>query len=207
MGLLEEQVDEDHNGERAKLEDTRGIVYKLLEHRLKIPNVREIRIEFQRLHRFGKPKNGTSRPIIARFLRYGDKELVMNQAGKHLKETDFYVYEDIPKLLYDLRKGQMRKLQKAREKGFNAYFSKAQPDKLYVNGKQYVLPNSRFHQIFPLNKSSSREPQWRKIVYILHVDKLASVLLTSLGPAFQAFSSGGLCNSNLNKLPAFDSRL
>ena len=70
----------------------------------------------------------------------------------------------------------------------------------------YVLPNSRFHQIVPLNKNFSRKPQWRRIVYILHVDKLASVLLTSLGPAFPAFSSGGLCNSNLNKLPAFDSR-
>ena len=138
VGLLEEQVDEDHNGARAKLEDTRGIVYKFLEHRLKIPNARE-RIEFQRLHRFGKPKNGTSRPITARFLRYGDKELVMDQARKHLKDTDFHVYEDIPKLLYDSRKGQMKKLQKAREKGFTAYFSKAQPDKLYVNGK-YIAP-------------------------------------------------------------------
>jgi len=27
VGLLEEQVDEDHNGERAKLEDTRGIIF------------------------------------------------------------------------------------------------------------------------------------------------------------------------------------
>ena len=50
---------------------------------------------------------------------------------------------------------------------------------------KYVLPNSRFHQIVPLNNSSSRKPQWRK-----------SVLLTSLSPAFQAGS---------NKLPAFDS--
>ena len=48
-------------------------------------------------------------------------------------------YDDIPKLLYDSRKGQMKKLQKAREKGFTAYFSKAQPDKLYVNGK-YIAP-------------------------------------------------------------------
>ncbi|XP_068675386.1 myosin heavy chain, muscle-like [Montipora foliosa] len=83
VGLLQEQVDningsdEDYNDARAKLEDTRAIIYKFLEHRLKIPNARE-RIEFQRLHRLGKPKNGTSRPIIARFLRYGDKELVMD---------------------------------------------------------------------------------------------------------------------------------
>ena len=45
---------------------------------------------------------------------YGDKELVMDQAQKHLKGTEFHVYDDIPKLLYDSRKGQMKKLQKAR---------------------------------------------------------------------------------------------
>ena len=140
VGLLEEQVDnmnggdEDDNSTQAKIEDTRGIIYKFLEHQLKIPNARQ-KIKFQRLHRLGKPKNGSSRPIIARFLRYGDKELVMDQARKHLKDAEFHVYDDIPKLLYDSRKGQMKKLQKAREKNFTAYFSKAQPDKLYVNGK------------------------------------------------------------------------
>ena len=70
VGLLEEQVDnmnggdEDPNGAQAQIENTRGIIYKFLEHQLKIPNVRE-RIEFQRLHRLRKPKNGSSHPIIA----------------------------------------------------------------------------------------------------------------------------------------------
>ena len=54
---------------------------------------------------------------------YGDKELVMDQARKHLKDTEFHVYDDIPKLLYDSRKGQMKKSQKARGKGFTAYFT------------------------------------------------------------------------------------
>ena len=94
---------------------------------------------WQRIHVdfAGKPKNGSSRPIIARFLRYGDKELVMDQARKHLQDTEFHVYDDIPKLLYDSRKGQMKKLQTAREKCFTSYFSKAQPN--YVNGK-YIAP-------------------------------------------------------------------
>ena len=61
VGLLEEQVDnmnggdEDPNSAQAQIEDTRGIIYKFLEHQLKIPNVRET-IEFQRLHRLRKPK-------------------------------------------------------------------------------------------------------------------------------------------------------
>ena len=33
----------------------------------------------------------------------------------------------------------MKKFQKVREKGFTSYFNKAQPDKLYVNGK-YIGP-------------------------------------------------------------------
>ena len=60
---------------------------------------------------------------------------MVDQARKHLKDTEFHVYDDIPKLLYDSKKAQMKKLQKAREKGFITYFSKAQPDKLYVVGK------------------------------------------------------------------------
>ena len=122
----------------AQIEDTRGIIYKSLEHQLKIPNARE-RIEFQRVHRLGKPKSGSSCPIIACFLCYADKELVMDQAWKHLKDTEFHVYDDIPNLLYNSRKGQMKKLQKAREKGFTTYFSKAQPNKLFANGK-YIAP-------------------------------------------------------------------
>ena len=54
---------------------------------------------------------------------YGHKELVMDQARKHLKDTEFHVYDDIPKLLYDSKNGQMKKLQKAKGKGFTDYFT------------------------------------------------------------------------------------
>ena len=74
VGQPEEQVDnmnggdEDHNGAQAQKEDTRWISYKFLKHQQKIPNTREgIIIEFQRLHRLGKPKSGSSHPIIALF--------------------------------------------------------------------------------------------------------------------------------------------
>ena len=64
---------------------------------------------------------------------------MVDQARKHMKDTEFHVYDDIAKLPYDSRKGEMKKFQTAREEGFTAYFSKAQPDKLYVNGK-YIAP-------------------------------------------------------------------
>ena len=113
---------------QARTENTIEIVYNFLEDKLKITNARE-KIEFQRIHRLGKPKSGSPRPIIARFLRYREKQLVMDQDRKHT-DTDLYVYDDIPKMVYDSRKGQRKKLQQAREKGLTANFSKAQPDKL-----------------------------------------------------------------------------
>ena len=38
---------------------------------------------FKGFVRLGKPKSESWRPIIARFLRYGDKEQVTDQARKH----------------------------------------------------------------------------------------------------------------------------
>ena len=85
-------------------EDTRAsLLFKFLENKFRIENPRG-RIEFQRVHRLGKPNNSSDkpRPIIARFLRYSDKEMVMDQARKELKrqeENTFSVFDDIPKEL------------------------------------------------------------------------------------------------------------
>ena len=123
-------------------EDTRDLVFKFLGNKLRIENPRG-RIEFQRVHRLGKPNNSSDkpRPIIARFLRYSDKEMVMDQARKELKRQEdkqFSVFNDIPKKLYEIRKSQMKKFKEARGKGCTVYFSKTQPDKFFVNGK--VIP-------------------------------------------------------------------
>ena len=121
-------------------EDTRAsLSFKFLENKFRIENPRG-RIEFQRVHRLGKPNNSSDkpRPIIARFLRYSDKEMVMDQARKELKRQEdkqFSVFDDIPKELYEIRKSQMKKFKEAGGKGCTVYFSKAQPDKLFVNGK------------------------------------------------------------------------
>ena len=39
------------------------------------------------------------------------------------------------KLIHDMRKRQIEKLKKARKDGKLAYFSKSEPDKLYIDGK------------------------------------------------------------------------
>ena len=116
-------------------EDTKEVLVNFMENVLGIEDAKDM--EFQRVHRIGKPKseigNG-SRTIIARFLRFSDRERVF-KCGHKLKDTSYKMYEDIPKELYDLRKAQMYKLKKARQEGKRANFSKSEPDKLYIDGK------------------------------------------------------------------------
>ena len=89
----------DRQGTQQEPENTKEIVYKFMEEEMQISNPRDA-IEFQRIHRVGKPKHDGPRPIIARFLRYADCERVLHQAGKTLKNKGFSVFKDIPKELY-----------------------------------------------------------------------------------------------------------
>jgi hypothetical protein len=91
--------------------------------------------EFQRIHRLGK-KRTTTRPIIARFLRYSDREKVAGNAFR-LKGTNKFVFPDFPKEIQESRKRQLHKLKKAKQEGKSVSFSKSKPDMLYING-QYI---------------------------------------------------------------------
>ena len=93
-------------------------------------------IECQRLHRIGK-KGDRPRMIIARFLRYADRESVVKNAFK-LKETDFKIFEDLPKELFCLRKKYLPAFYEAKKAGKKAVFSKSEPDKLFIDGKPIV---------------------------------------------------------------------
>ena len=127
------------DGTQLPAEDSTEVIYNFLQEHFQIDRPRD-KIVFQRVHRLGKPSAGAKpRPIIARFLRHGDKQLVMDRARKYLKNTAFNVYANIPKPLYDSWKGQLKKLREAREKGYTDFFSKAHLDKLFVNGR-YIPP-------------------------------------------------------------------
>ena len=121
--------------ESAPAEDTRKVLVNFIEDALGIQDAKGI--EFQRVHRMGKPRTGSgngSRTVIARFLRYSDRERVF-KCGRKLKDTNFKMFEDIPKELHELRKTQMDKLKKAKKDGKRAYFNKFEPDKLFIDGK------------------------------------------------------------------------
>jgi hypothetical protein len=143
VGIPEKITSNDISDAReGSSEDTAAIIYKFMADELSMREPHK-RIEFQRIHRLGKPNRKSPRPILARFLRYSDRQEVLELARSKLKGTNYAVYEDIPKELYDLRKAQMSKFKEAKRRGLKAIFSKAQPDRLYISGK-FIPPNDPF---------------------------------------------------------------
>ena len=82
-GIVENSSDSTDNRQNAAKssdslhsENTKDVLFKFLEDELNITDARK-RIEFQRVHRLGKPRSsGNPRRIIARFLCYQDREEV-----------------------------------------------------------------------------------------------------------------------------------
>ena len=124
-----------HDATPSPSEETKDVLVDFLENVLGIEDAKNI--DFQRVRRVGKPKNDSGdggRAIIARFLRFLDKERVFKQ-GRKLKGTDYRMFEDIQKELHQKRKAQMERLKEATKEGTRANFSKSEPDKLYIDGK------------------------------------------------------------------------
>ena len=88
----------------STIEDSREVLYRFLERNLDIEGARNI--EFQGVHRLGRKKEGTSRPIMARFLRYPDRERVFKAALEAQDEIDVKVYADLPKEIQENRRKQ-----------------------------------------------------------------------------------------------------
>ena len=68
------------------------------------------------------------------FLRYPDRERVFKAALEAQDEIDVKVYADLPKEIQENRKKQWPRLKRAREEGKTAYFSRKEPDKLFIEG-------------------------------------------------------------------------
>ena len=94
-------------------------------------------IEFQRIHQIGKRSSSDGKPkqIIACFLRYPDREMIMSNVRK-LKGKSFGISADFPKEIMEHRKRKMQQCKKAKADGKQAFFSKAEPDKLFIGTVQ-----------------------------------------------------------------------
>ena len=117
-------------------EDTEEVLRNFLERDLGYREARNV--EFQRVHRIGKSKDGNPRPILVRFLRYKDCQHVFS-LGHRLKGTNFQMFWDLPQEIIARRKAQMAAFKDARKNGVAASFSQSQPDKLYIRGKLWPI--------------------------------------------------------------------
>ena len=58
------------------------------------------------------------------------------QEAKKLKGKNFGISPDLPKEILERRKKKMHPFKKAKEEGKTVYFSRAEPDKLFIDGVQ-----------------------------------------------------------------------
>ena len=95
-------------------------------------------IEFQRVHIIGPFNQQPPKPrqIIARFLRYPDRERVMSNARK-LNGRKFGISADLPIEIVDRRKKVLPKFSCGKEGGQVGLFSRAVPDIFFIDGKLF----------------------------------------------------------------------
>ena len=91
-------------------------------------------IDFQHVHRIGTKKPDSPRPIIARFLRFPDREKVFKRALEMKDEIDVKLYADYPREIQERRRKLKPSMKRAREEGKRAFFDKREPDKLIIDG-------------------------------------------------------------------------
>ena len=97
--------------EVSEVINTRELLFEFLKNGLGFEDPEEkFELQRRRVHRLGKPASGKTRPIIARFLRYQDREMVL-RALFHLRDPEFKVLEDYPQEIIERRRKQMSKLR------------------------------------------------------------------------------------------------
>ena len=111
--------------------ETEGKVRDLLTKNLKL-EAKDIEIE--RAHRNGVMKKDNPRPrqVVVRLLRYKDKQLILNRARSHLKNTPIYINEDFSEAVRKRRAELLPELKAARSRGEYAVLSY---DKLVIRKK------------------------------------------------------------------------
>ena len=78
-------------------------------------------IQIERAHRVGKHNSERPRLVVAKFLRFNDRENILRSSGK-LKGTNIYINEDLCETSQAKRRSQLPQLKQARSQGKIAYF-------------------------------------------------------------------------------------
>ena len=114
-------------------------ILSFCEKGLNLENVRNsVKLELERAHRIGKFTAAKNRPIVVKFNSYQDKLSVKKRAFDQLKDSQFRVSEQFPKVIQERRKTLIPHLIKAKQEGKKAALS---DDKLYIDNQLFKPTN------------------------------------------------------------------
>lgn len=97
-------------------EQTAAAVTSVLEDKMQLSG-----LVVERAHRVGVHREGKPRPVVARFLRYCDREAVLRN-GRKLKGTNIFVNEDLCPASQAIKSSQFPMMKKAKAQGKIAFF-------------------------------------------------------------------------------------
>lgn len=136
------------------------LLNKFIEEKLGITD----EIPFHRVHRMGRKQTNKSRPIVAKFVNFKDRERIRKTSITALRDQNdrkYSVFEQYPKEINDQRKLLYPHYKAAKRQGKRAQLVM---DKLYIEGELFVLtderqenPNYVPHKIDPRLSARSRE--------------------------------------------------
>ncbi|XP_052768003.1 uncharacterized protein LOC128208479 [Mya arenaria] len=110
-------------------------ILQFIQEKLKIDNATEV-IRLQRAHRIGPYQGDKTRPIVAKFSDFPDREKV-RRAAKELKGTQYGISEQFPKQVVEQRRKLVPIMLQARKDGKEAFIK---VDKLFINNHLYRGP-------------------------------------------------------------------
>ena len=141
-----------HGVPESKEENCEQTVRTFIKNKL---NIEDSDYEIERAHRMGPYKRDKKRPIVARFLRYKDKESV-KKVSYRLKGSTLGVSDQFPREVTE-RRAKLRPIEKEeKNRGQPAFFAM---DKLYTTGWCHYVENGVVKKV--PSRRPVRSPTWQ----------------------------------------------
>lgn len=118
-------------------EDCEQLIKQFCIEKLEVPEAQNL--TFDRVHRVGYQKANKTRPIVAKFHYYKEREVIRTKSfekSEQLKQQNLRVGAQWPQQVRDARKTLYPIMLREKQKGNNVKFVR---DKLFVNGQEYAL--------------------------------------------------------------------
>ena len=133
-------------------ENTEEVVYKLINDTLRMDCSR---LEIMRCHRMGARRQNKIRPIVAKFLRYTDKEKLKRTGFDVLRNTSHGVSDQYPPEINERRRLLVPILRQEKQRRGPSARTNLVVDKLYTEDCTYSVVDGRV-------KQSDPQPRTRK---------------------------------------------